>query len=407
MDKIKYGIIGIKGFGEIHCQYAREHERIELVAVVDKDEEAVKFKAKELNVKGFTDYRQMLNEDIVDAVSIVTPHYLHSVIGLDCLKAGVHIFVEKPIAIRISEADDMIQIAKNNNLKICVGHQYRVHRTSKTMKHLIDTGAVGDIKRVLWSWGLFRPENYFLRDSWRRTWKHAGSGVLMPHAIHDLDLICWMMGRPIRVNAMLANQLHEIACEDMVCANILFENGALASFQATLNQPEAYSVRQVAGDKGIIVIQDLKSMTYDYKDRILFGQFKHDLYSALTKLPGIMDQPKVSWQTVKLIGDPPVWKKLLERVGLMRIEKRHGLSALMESFVQAILNGGEPIVDGESAATTLELVNGIILAAFREKTVSLPLDREEYDELFDELCCGKTKISKYRARDFCSTASML
>ena len=88
MNKVRYGVIGIKGFGDLHCRFAQEHERIELVALVDKDEEAVKFKAKELGVKGFTDYREMLNEGIVDAVSIVTPHHLHSVIGLDCLQAG-------------------------------------------------------------------------------------------------------------------------------------------------------------------------------------------------------------------------------------------------------------------------------------------------------------------------------
>jgi hypothetical protein len=209
-----------------------------------------------------------------------------------------------------------------------------------------------------------------------------------------------MIGRPNCVNAMLGNQLHEIAGEDVVCANILFDNGALASFQATTNQPEAYSVRQVAGDKGIVVIQDLKSMTFDHKDRILFGQYEHDLRTALTKLTGKFDQPKTSWRLVKPIGDPPVWKKLLEKTGLLRIERRHGLSVLMDSFVQAILEGGEPLVDGESAATTIELVNAIILSGMRNKSVDLPLDREEYDELFEELCSGRSRIPKHRVCGF-------
>jgi predicted dehydrogenase len=397
MNKIRYGVIGIKGFGLLHCQFAKEHKKIELVAVADNDEEAVKLKSKELKVKGFVDYREMLESGIVDAISIVTPHYLHSVIGIDCLKAGVHIFVEKPIAIRISEADRMIRIAKSNNLKICVGHQYRVHRTSRTMKYLLDTGAVGRIIRVLWTWGLFRPEKYFSEDVWRKTVQQAGGGILFTHAIHDLDLICWMIGKPIRVNAMLGNQVHDIEGEDMVCANILFENDAIASFQATVNQPEGYSVRQIAGDKGILVIQDLKSMTFDYKDRILYGQYDHDLKEAVTILPGKLDQPKIKWNTLKPRGDPPILKKFFERIGIINIARKHGLGVLMDNFIKVLLDGGDLLVDGQSAATSLELANAVVLSALRNKIINLPLNRDEYDELFDEMCSGKVKVLKYRA----------
>ena len=73
----------------------------------------------------------------------------------------------------------------------------------------------------------------------------------------------------------------------------------------------------------------------------------------------------------------------------------HGLSVLMDSFIDAILHGGEPIVTGESALRTLELINALILAAMRKKTIDLPLDREEYDALFEELCTGKIQVPKF------------
>ncbi|MCK5405769.1 MAG: Gfo/Idh/MocA family oxidoreductase, partial [Desulfobulbaceae bacterium] len=277
MKKIRYGVIGINGIGELHCRFVRANMQTELTSLVDRDQESVEQKAKEFGVKSFTDYRQMIEAGVVDAVSIATPHFLHAVIGLDCLKAGIHVFMEKPFACRVSEADEMIRVARENGLKICVGHQYRLHRTSKTMKHLVDSDTLGKIIRVLWTWGVFRPGKYFSRDIWRSTWEHAGGGVLMTHAIHDLDLLCWLFGRPVSVNAMLGNQLHDIAGEDIACANILFENSVAVSFQATLNQPEAYSVRQIAGDRGIMVIQDLKSTTFDHKDRIQVGHYQSDL----------------------------------------------------------------------------------------------------------------------------------
>ena len=149
MDSVRYGVIGIKGIGGKHVSMAQEHENIELTALVDLDEAVVKAQSQGLGVRAFTDYRELLAAGIVDAVSIATPHHLHAIIGLDCLKAGVHIFTEKPLATTVSDGDALIETAKARNLKICVGHQYRTYRTPQTMKHLIDTGAIGDIMRVL------------------------------------------------------------------------------------------------------------------------------------------------------------------------------------------------------------------------------------------------------------------
>src|SRR5581483_6735916 len=313
MKKVRYGVIGIKGIGNLHSLFARQNEKAELTALVDVDGEFVKKKSGELSVHGFTDYREMLNAGIVDAVSIATPHYLHAPISLDCLNAGVHIFVEKPVATRISEAYTIIEMAKSKNLKICVGHQYRTFRTSRTMKYLIDTGEIGKIMRVLWSWVEFRPEIYYARDVWRRTWRHSGGGILIHNVIHDLDLICWMIGKPVQVTALVGNQLHKTEVDDVFCANALFANGAFASIQATINQPRGYSIRQVAGDKGIIVMQDVRSLTFDRKDQILLGKYEDALPAMMTKLTGIEDQSETEWQYVKLIGDPPKWKKLMER----------------------------------------------------------------------------------------------
>ena len=377
MDSVRYGVIGIKGVGSKHVSMAREHENVELTALVDLDEAAVKAQSQELGVRAFTDYREMLNAGIVDAVSIATPHHLHAIIGLECLKAGVHVFTEKPLANRVSDADAMIETAKAQDLKICVGHQYRTYRTPQTMKHLIDTGAIGNIMRVLWTWIAFRPESYYARDIWRQTWRHAGGGVLMNQTSHDLDLICWLIGEPVQVSAIIGNQFHQIEVEDVVCANVLFENGAFGSIQLTINQPIGYSIRQVAGDKGMIAIPDVQSLAGDAEDHFLLGTYANSLTELVDGTASIAGQPEVSWQPVEL----------REALGAH--------DALMDSFIDAILNGGEALVNGVSARPAVELINAIVLSAMRKKTVDLPVDREEYDELFEGLSRGSLQTPRF------------
>ena len=377
MDSVRYGVIGIKGVGSKHVSMAREHENVELTALVDLDEAAVKAQSQELGVRAFTDYREMLNSGIVDAVSIATPHHLHATIGLECLNAGVHVFTEKPLANRVSDADAMIETAKAQDLKICVGHQYRTYQTPQTMKHLIDTGAIGNIMRVLWTWIEFRPESYYDRDIWRQTWRHAGGGVLMNQTSHDLDLICWLVGEPVQVSAIIGNQSHQMEVEDVVCANVLFANGAFGSIQLTINQPRGYSIRQIAGDKGTIAIPDVQSLTNNREDHILLGTYEDSLTDLVGQAPRIAGQPEISWQPAELRDEPG------------------GHDILMASLTDAILNGGEPLVNGVSALPTVELINAIVLSALRKKTVDLPVDRDEYDELFEALSSGSLQIPRF------------
>jgi predicted dehydrogenase len=428
MKKVRYGVIGIKGIGELHYRLAQQHGNVELTALADVDAAAVRQKAEALGVRGFTDYRNMIEANLVDAVSIATPHHLHAPIALDCLRAGLHVFVEKPIANRISEADKMVEVAKAKNLKLCVGHQYRTFRSSRVMKHLIETGAIGNVMRVLWTWGDFRSQRYFEQYPWKSTWQAAGGGVLAFFLSHDLDTICWLIGRPVQVSALIGNQLHDVEVDDIVCANVLFENGVYASVQATLNHPGSYSVRQLAGDRGIIVIQDAQSLTYDHGERILLGTYENSLSVSKAKISEPLGMPETAWRTIDLDREPqvaqpaskgwiPKWvnftapgrsdngqkeatlphglSALLERFEAMPRPRPHGLSVLMDSFIDAILNGGKPAVTGESALCTLELMNAIVLSAIRKKTVDLPLDREEYDALFQELCASETQIPRF------------
>jgi len=396
--------------GQNHIMAAKANPNVELVAFADVDKAKVNHEATKHGVRGFTNYLDMLETDLVDAVSIAVPHYLHFPIGMDCLRAGIHVYMEKPFANRISEADAMLALAEKNNLHIAVGHQYRTHRSAQRIKQLLDSGTIGTPLRVLWSWGEFRPESYYRRDPWRNTFHGAGGGILMNQTSHDLDLMCWMMGKPIQVSAMVGNQIHQVDIEDIVCANILFENGAMASYQCTTNHPKAYSVRQIEGQKGIIVMPDVQSLTYDQDEEILVGTYESPLSQMAEVLPGKADQPTISWKSCGFKRPQPVHTKPgiltrgLRRLGVLKRPQRppmvekpvNGFKELMDSFVDAIRHGGEPLVTGRSARTPIELINAMYLSALRKKTVELPMDPLEYDELFEELVKGKAKVPRFR-----------
>ena len=422
MEKIRYGIIGIKGTGRYHVQFANKIENIELVALSDTDEAFLHDKSKELGVQAFRDYRDMLAADIVDAVSIATPSYLHFEMGMNCLQAGVHVLMEKPFATRLSDAEVLIKLAKEKGLKIAVMHQYRTHRSSQILKEVMRSGSIGRVLRVLWTWHEFRPEFYFRRDRWRTTWQHAGGGITIYQNIHDLDLICWLIGKPLTVSALIANQLHSNTLEDIVSANILFENGAITTFQSSINQPKGYSVRQIAGEKGIVVFQDVKSLIQDEEDEMLFGKYENSLHTLAVNSKEIHKQPEVSWQVYKLPdGNPPkkhshrfvrlakrVKKKLYNTCSKTPKNEEHitgwpvkwkepiGQWSVLIDFADAIIRDREPLTSAENTLPALELANGIILSALRKKVVDFPIDRDEYDELLNDLMNSKFKVPQIR-----------
>lgn len=234
MKKLRCGVIGLNGIGGRHAQALAAMDRVDLVAVADLRDDLRGSFAEKFGATGFADYQEMVKTCDLDAVVIGTPHFLHAPMSLFCLEAGLHVFVEKPVAMTVSEADQVIDLATAKDLKLAVGHNYRTFPGNRAMKKLIDEGALGDIHRVLWQWLETRPETYYDRDMWRCTWAQAGGGVLMNQVSHDIDLICWLLGEPVAVSAMIENWGHKAEIEDAAIANIQFKSGALCNVQFSI-----------------------------------------------------------------------------------------------------------------------------------------------------------------------------
>ena len=373
MSTLNMAVIGVKGVGRQHVDGICRHPRARLAAVADLDVENGRAVAEERQARFYADYREMFAAESLDAAVIATPHFLHAPMTIDGLERGLHVLVEKPLAIRVSEGDRMVALARARNRVLAVGHNYRTFPGNVKLKQIVDGDALGPIHRILWQWLENRPEAYYRRDSWRCTWEHAGGGVLMNQTSHDLDLLCWLCGRPTRVSAIICNRAHQHEVEDTAIASVQFESGALASLQLS-TCGHRLNYRQIAADRGAVLFQDEVNANVHIPQIFRLGLYQCPVRQLIGEDASLTGQPQPAWEDIDC-GD--------------------ALSpTLLESFVDAVLDGGQPITDGESALITLELINAIILSGIRGETVSLPIDREEYDALMGQLIRGEVEVER-------------
>ncbi len=373
MDELRFGVIGIKGRGDGLAKEAASIDGVEVVAVADLDRDAARQIGSSIGAAVYDDYEEMLKQVDLDAAVIATPHRFHAPMGQACLEAGLHTFLGKPIANTVSEADRLVEAAATRGLTFGIGHNYRTFPGNIVMKALVEEAA--PIHRVLWQWLDTRPETYYDRDIWRCTWADAGGGVLMNQTSHDLDLLCWMLGEPEEVSAMIGNWGHRSEIEDTAVANIRFRSGAIANVQLGMCD-RALNYRQVAGDRGVVEFRDERNPNSVVPDSLRIGRYAHAMRAFIAKNDGVTSRPDVTWEEIDVVG-----------------ERR--FPQIVPDFVSAIRAERDPVTSGASARVTLELINAIILSSFTRASVRMPVDRVAYDALFSELSDGRKRVDRW------------
>ncbi len=379
---LKTAVIGVQGVGRGHVQAIASHARAQLVAVADLNADAATALVADLGDQAQGDdpigiwpsLEELLDHTPdLEAVIIATPHHLHAPMSLAALERQLHVFVEKPIAIRISDADRMVELADRVERVLAVGHQYRTYPGNVRLKQIIDAGDIGPVQRVVWQWLETRPESYYDRDPWRCSWAHAGGGVLLNQASHDIDLLCWLLGQPVEVSAALMNRGHRHEVEDTAVATVRFASGALASLQFS-TWDRCLNYRQFSGEQGGIVWQDERNANVPDRPEIFrLGRYANSLTDIIRQEGAApTGRPEPEWEQVdcEQVSSP----------------------GLLDSFIDAALDGGKPITDGRSARVTTELICAILLAGIRRQVVELPVDRDAFDQLFDELVDRKVSV---------------
>ena len=238
---MKYALIGCGRIAVNHMKAAINNE-LEIVAVCDVLEEKMEELLakygleKDESIKRYTDYKKMIEELQPELASIATESGIHAEIALYCIEKGVNLIIEKPMAMSIEDANKIIDLAEEKNVKVSACHQNRFNVAIQKLRKAVESGRFGKLSHgsihVRWN----RNAGYYEQAPWRGTWEQDG-GALMNQCIHGIDLLRWMMGDEIEeIYGATRQQFHDyLEAEDVGMAVIKFKNGAIGTIEGTTN----------------------------------------------------------------------------------------------------------------------------------------------------------------------------
>lgn len=259
MKKVKVGIIGAgKITQRLHLPQYSECEDAEVVAICDIDNKKADKLAEQYKIKVYTDYKRMIKEADLDAVSICTPNYLHASMTIFAAENKKHVIVEKPMALSIKEMKDMINVCKKNNVILMVEQTQRFDPAHEVLKEVVNSGILGKLATVRGKLGHSGPEFWSDDSPWFFDKKKSGGGVSVDVGIHILDLIRYILNDTeiIEVCAKVDNLIKKkIKLEDTINAIVKFKNGIMGVFEASWST-SPYEVRvEVCGSHGKAIVQ--------------------------------------------------------------------------------------------------------------------------------------------------------
>lgn len=363
---VKLAIVGVGNMGRAHARDVHDLPQTELVAVCDVVEKNVQETAVSYQVPSYTNYHEMLNNEELDGVIIATPHYDHPPMTIAAFERGLHVLVEKPIAVDVQNGRKMFAAYHNAqattpNLAFGAIFMQRTYGHYRKIKDLIDSDELGKLIRTTWiitDW--FRPQVYYDSGGWRATWAGEGGGVLLNQSPHNLDLYQWFVGMPNRVTGF-ANfgKYHNIEVEDEVTAYFAYDNGMIGHFITSTAESPGTNRLEIVGEKGKLIFESGK---------ITFYRNRQSAFTFIKEATGPFDKVE-NWQI-----DVPYTH-----------HGRPGHKEIIANFANAILHNEPLIAPAVEGLNSVMLANAILLSSWNNETVSLPLDGQTYAQKLQEL----------------------
>jgi len=354
MDAVRVGIAGVGGMGSMHARMLLEGKvpGAELRGVSDLDPERLKAFP---DVQGWTDPQAMFADGGLDAVLIATPHYDHVPLGIAALEAGLHLLVEKPIAVHKADAERLIAAHAGRSSQVFAAmFNQRTDLHYQWVRARIADGTLGPIQRVCWTttqW--FRTDAYYASGGWRATWAGEGGGVLLNQCPHQLDLWQWMFGMPVRINAFChLGRFHQIEVEDDVTAYLEYADGMSGVFMTTTGEAPGTNRLEIAADKGRVVIEG-DSMRFD-RNEVAASEF-------CANAEGPFASPRTSREDIHVGGSGE------QHLGIWK------------NFVAAIQGREALLAPAPEGIHSVELANAMLLSGMTGKSIDLPLDAAAYE----------------------------
>src|SRR6202521_3870547 len=250
------GLIGGGNITDTHARAARAIPGVEISAIHGTNAEKIAVLCREYGGTPYQDFDSFLKHRPMDLVVIGSPSGLHATQGIAAARQGLHVLTEKPIEISTARADTLIETAKQSNVHLGVIFQDRLKPHIRQLKNWLDQGLLGKLlfvdARVKW----YRPPEYYANSRWRGTLALDGGGALINQGVHTIDLLLWLLGDVVRVQARTATQLHKIEAEDTAVSILEFANGALGIFHATTAAYPGYPRRvEISGSEGTVILE--------------------------------------------------------------------------------------------------------------------------------------------------------
>jgi len=257
MRMYRFAIVGCGRISKRHSELLGENQikNAELISVCDIEENKAKHIAEKYNISFYTSMHDMMKNEKIDVVVVLTESGLHAQHVIELSQYGAHIIVEKPMALTLVDADKMIEQCDKNGIKLFVVKQNRFNLPITKLREALEQDRFGKLVlgtiRVRWC----RDQNYYNQDKWRGTWALDG-GVLTNQASHHIDLLEWMMGDVESVFAKSETALVNIEAEDTAVVVIKFSNGALGLIEATtaIRPKDLEGSISILGEKGSVEV---------------------------------------------------------------------------------------------------------------------------------------------------------
>lgn len=350
MKELRYAVIGCGRISPNHIEAAKNNG-LNIVALCDivpeRMQETITGFHLNPDTPQYTDYREMLAKEKPELVAVCTESGKHAQIALDVIAAGCNVIIEKPIALSLEDADRIIALAKEKNVKVCACHQNRFNKSVRKIREAVEEGRFGRMlhgtAHIRWN----RGKAYYDQAKWRGTWEQDG-GALMNQCIHNIDLLRWMMGDEAEeVFAYTDNLTHPfIEAEDVGLALVRFRSGAYGIIEGTTNvyPKNLEETLYLFGENGTV---KAGGHSVNIIEEWRFGDGKDDA-----------DAVKQTYHE----NPPNVYG--------------FGHTPLYADVIDAILNDRAPYVTAEAGRRALEMVLAIYRSAAEGRPVKLPLASE-------------------------------
>ncbi|MCI8590168.1 MAG: Gfo/Idh/MocA family oxidoreductase [Clostridiales bacterium] len=360
METVRFGIIGIGNIGSAHAN-CLTHGQIQgavLTALCDWDADKEKILREKYPHIAFYDQAEaLLQSGSCDAVIISTPHPSHVALAMQAFENGLHVLVEKPAGVCVSDVYRLNDIAEQSGRVFGIMFNQRTEPLYQKAKALLRAGAIGEMKRVHWiitNW--YRTQQYYDSGGWRATWRGEGGGVLLNQAPHNLDLLQWICGMPTRLRAFCyEGKHHHIEVEDEATLYMEYENGATGLFVTSTGEFPGTNHLEITGDCGKIVVEEghIKLWTIEESER-------HYCFHAKSGDP----LPAVTTEIIEPEGPPGTH------------------AAIIQNVTNAIRFGQPLLAPGSDGIYELSLSNAAYLSSWQDRWVSLPMKGDEFDTAF-------------------------